>query len=514
MTRTPFGMPGGEMRLKEGKTMDEWHKLDDTIVAISTPLGQGGIGIVRLSGPEALSIADQIFLIKKGVPVSRCPSHTVHYGHVVERPATARCPGPEEEEPEIIDEALAVILRAPRTYTGEDVVEINCHGGIVVLKAVVRLAIERGARLADPGEFTKRAFLHGRIDLTQAEAVLDIIQSKTEAFLKVSTHQLKGELTLQLEQIREVLMAVYAELEALVNFPEEDIEGQMTESCQQKHSPPGEERPLHRQGFSRTIRQVSSKVQTLIRSADQGRVLKEGIKVVICGRPNVGKSSLLNRLLRSPRAIVSPIEGTTRDTIEETVQIQGLPFQIVDTAGILHPRGLIEEEAVKRSRLFIESSDLVLVLLDGSQPLTPEDKNILESLQGKNILVVINKCDLPLKLEEVSLRDTCPGQEAFRISALTDKGISQLETGMLQKALPEESHYVSNVLISNLRHLEALQNAGQALQQASQHLEKGLSWEFVSEELKTAVHFLDQITGRDIDADLLDRIFAEFCIGK
>jgi len=495
--------------------MEQLHKLDDTIVAISTPLGQGGIGIVRLSGPKALSVADQIFLIRSGRLPSACSSHSVHYGHVVEKKFIDVLPRDERAaDSEIIDEALIVIMRSPRTYTGEDVVEINCHGGVVVLKAVVRLSIEQGARLADPGEFTKRAFLHGRIDLTQAEAVLDIIQSKTEAFLKVSTHQLKGDLTVELERIREVLMTVYAELEALVNFPEEDIEDQLTSSSALPDGPQEGRLSPHEQEFCHTLQQALSNIRGLIASANQGRVIKEGIKVVICGKPNVGKSSLLNRLLKLPRAIVSPIEGTTRDTIEETVQIQGFPFQIVDTAGILHPRGLIEEEAVKRSRLFIESSDLALFMLDGSHPLTPEDENLMTSLKGKNSLVVINKCDLPLKLDEQDLQGFCSGNKIFRVSAMTDAGMAQLESGMVQQALPEEAHYTQSVLVSNLRHLEALHKAAQAVEHACQHLSEKLSWEFVSEELKEAVRFLDQITGRDVDCDLLEMIFSEFCVGK
>ena len=494
--------------------MDPLYKFDDTIAAVATPPGQGGIGIVRLSGPQAMAIADEVFRIKNGALPSGCASHTIHFGHVVQQSAGPAAAVAEGKDSDIIDEALIAVMRGPRSYTGEDVVELNCHGGAVVLKTVLRLLTEHGARLAEPGEFTKRAFLNGRIDLTQAEAVLDIIQSKTEAFVKVSAHQLKGDLTVALEAIREQLMGVYAELEAAVNFPEEDVE-------RQGRSSDGASAPAGRRSASPEFtgplfatEQSLAKIRELIATSNQGQILKDGIKTVICGKPNVGKSSLLNRLLKQPRAIVSPFEGTTRDTIEETVSLDGIPFQLVDTAGILHPRGQIEEEAVRRSRLYIESADLIVFMIDGSRELTAEDENLVPSLKGKNVLVVINKCDLPVKVSDARLKQFFPDRDLLRVSAVTEDGIPLLKGRMLQAAVPDDGHYSRSIMISNSRHVEALVQADRFLQAACEHLQSGLSWEFVSEDIKAAVRALDRITGRDIDTDLLDKIFAEFCIGK
>ncbi|HQO58242.1 MAG TPA: tRNA uridine-5-carboxymethylaminomethyl(34) synthesis GTPase MnmE [Candidatus Omnitrophota bacterium] len=473
--------------------MDPLYKFDDTIAAIATPPGQGGIGIVRLSGPRALAVADKIFRIPRGKLPSECASHTVHFGHVVQR-------GPGEGDSfELIDEALVVVMRGPRSYTGEDTVELNCHGGAVILQTVLRLAVEHGARLAEPGEFTKRAFLKGRIDLTQAEAVLDIIRSKTEAFVKVSAQQLKGDLTVALGTIREQLMDVYARLEAAVNFPEEDI--------------PQPDRVHHPDGPLVSIEQVCGEIRELAATSTQGRVLKDGVKAVICGKPNVGKSSLLNRLLRQPRAIVSPVEGTTRDTIEETVSINGIPFQLVDTAGILCPRNSLEEEAVRRSRLCVESADLILFVVDGSAELTAEDQELIPAVQDKNVLVVVNKCDLP-RQNDPGVRQFFPDRAVVCVSALTGEGVSLLGERMSQAAVPDEAHYCRNVVVSNTRHVESLHQAEGFLLEACAHLKSGLSWEFVSENIKAAVRALDQITGRDASEELLDKIFSEFCIGK
>ena len=464
-----------------------FKKLDDTIAAISTPGGVGGIGIVRLSGPGALSIADQVFQAAIGKSPSQFKTHTVHYGNVVKR---------GEAGDEIIDEALLTVMRAPKSYTREDVVELNCHGGIVPLKATLALVLTHGARLAEPGEFTKRAFLNGRIDLTQAEAVLDIIRAKTDAFLRVSAHQLKGELTVELESIREKLMNTYVDLEAVVNFPEEDIDVQ------------GKNKALQ------NIQQSRERVQVLLETSEQGRILREGIKVVICGKPNVGKSSLLNVLLKQPRAIVTDVEGTTRDTIEETTQIQGIPFQLVDTAGILSPRDLIEEEAVKRSHLYIQSADLVLLMLDGNQNLASADKEVIEKVKEKNTLLLINKCDLPIKIDEKETEALLPNRKIIYISALEKRGLDKLGRAIIENVLHGKSIDTHGVLVNNMRHIDALRNCAAVLTKGVSLLTQGVSLEFISEELKIAVNALDSITGRDIDLDLLDKIFSEFCVGK
>lgn len=465
---------------------------DDTIVAISTPLGQGAIGIVRLSGQEALSIADQMFISKKGRRPPEFKNFTVYYGKVVREIQKGR--------EDTIDEALATVMRAPNSYTKEDMVEISCHGGIVSLRAILTRALDLGARLAEPGEFTKRAFLNGRIDLTQAEAVLDIIQSKTEDFLRASTNQLKGELSTELEAIREILMGVYVELEAILNFPEDVAVGK--ETAQAGIGP-----------LSEKIFLAKTRIERLLASSDQGRIMREGIKIVICGRPNVGKSSLLNVLLKTPRAIVSAVAGTTRDTIEETARIKGIPFQLVDTAGILEPRDFIEEEAVKRSRMSVKGADIILLVLDNSLPLTREDKKFIESLRGKNILAVLNKSDLVPRLEEKDLRQVFDCEKIVRVSALTKKGIEELEETIVGCVWHGGALLSNGILVSNLRHIEALKKSLEALNGARRALTEA-SLEFVSEEVKGAINFLDAITGRSIDTDLLDTIFSQFCIGK
>ncbi len=457
------------------------HNLDDTIVAISTAIGQGAIGIVRLSGNEALTIADGLFFSNSGKKPSEFKNFTVHYGWVM------------AGKDKIIDEALLTVMRAPKSYTKEDMVEISCHGGIVSVRAILTCALDLGARLAEPGEFTKRAFLNGRIDLAQAEAVLDIIQSKTEDFLRVSTSQLKGELSAELESIREQLMNAYIEIEAFINFPEDDINAA------------GREKILS------VIETAKKRVEKLLLSSEQGRILKEGIKVVICGRPNVGKSSLLNVLLKTPRAIVSAVAGTTRDTIEETAQIRGIPFQLIDTAGILEPRDFIEEEAVKRSQLSIQSADLILLVVDSNSLLTKEDQGLMQSLKGKNVLVVLNKSDLPQRAEESSIKKIF--SPILKVSARTNKGIEQLEEAIVQSVWHGQAPESSAILVSNMRHIESLKRCQEALKGVERVLPR-ISLEFSSEEIKRAVNFLDNITGRNLDADLLDNIFSQFCIGK
>lgn len=463
--------------------MYQIKSLVDTIVAISTAAGPGGIGIIRLSGTQAIGIADKMFVAKSNKKLSTLKSFTLHYGWIKKRG-------------EIVDEVLLAIMRAPKSYTKEDIVEISCHGGIVSLKTILDFAIDSGARLAEPGEFTKRAFLNGRIDLAQAEAVLDIIQAKTDVFLKVSTHQLRGDLSVELEAIREKLMNIYIEIEAVVNFPEDDVDSE------------GKEKILN------DIRVAQGRIERLLESSDQGRILKEGIKIVICGKPNVGKSSLLNVLLKQPRAIVSDIAGTTRDTIEETAQIKGIPFQLVDTAGIWEPRDFIEREAIKRSHMYIKGADLALVILDASRELSREDEEIFKSLDGQNILIIFNKVDLPLQIDEKRIRALFLNQKILKISVLKKLAIEDLEEAIVDSVLHGRTAHTHGILLSNLRHIHSLKSCRECVKKAESILKEGISFEFVSEEIKAAVNHLDNITGRNIDADLLDTIFSQFCIGK
>ncbi len=464
--------------------MYQLKNIEDTIAAISTALGQGGINIVRLSGARALEIADQMFVAKNKIQPSKLKTYTLRHGWIT------------DQDGKFIDEVLLTVMRAPHSYTCEDVIEISCHGGVVAVQAILSRALDLGARLAEPGEFTKRAFLHGRIDLTQAEAVLDIIQSKTEEFLRVSQNQLKGELSQELEVIREQLMNAYTEIEAIINFPEDDIEAK------------GREQLLA------SLRADLGRVQGLLESSNQGRILKEGIKIVLCGKPNVGKSSLLNVLLKQPRAIVSDMAGTTRDTIEETAQIRGIPFQLVDTAGILEPRDLIEEEAVKRSRMSIKSADLILFILDNHEPFSTEDEHLLQMLKEQNVLIVLNKSDLLSKIDQQNLQKKLDNRNILKVSALHKTGITELEEAIVASVLQGTTLHTQGILISNLRHIQSLKICLENLQKAEEILTQRLSLEFASEEIKSAINALDSITGRNIDEDLLERIFSEFCIGK
>ncbi len=475
--------------------MPELYHPNDTIAAIATPLGQGGIGIIRLSGLKAISITEEMFRSKDNKRLALARGFSLHYGWIIKKS--------RGEETEIIDEVLVSLMRSPKSYTKEDVVEISCHGGSVVLRAILSLALKLGARLAEGGEFTKRAFLNGRIDLTQAEAVLDIIQAKTEAFLRVSTNQLKGELSRRLEDIRERLMNMYVEIEAIVNFPEDDIDP----STPLNIDSPGREK------ISKALSVAIENVEQLLANADQGRILREGIKIVICGRANVGKSSLLNILLKTDRAIVSAIAGTTRDPIEETAQIKGIPFQLVDTAGILEPRDLIEEEAVKRSHLYIQSADIVLLVLDAGSSLTDDDQTLIGKIKEGNILVVLNKCDLRQDISIAEIQRFLPGKKIIKVSALKKEGIEQLESAIVESIWRARTLDIHGILVSNVRHIDSLKQCRENLRKAAIMI-KSHSLEFISEEIKEAVTLLDRITGRSIDTDLLDTIFSRFCIGK
>ncbi len=458
-------------------------QFDDTIAAIATAIGPGGIGIVRLSGPDAFKILQKIFRPQHAPKNSNLKSHRVYYGHIVDRE-------------EIIDEVLVTTMLAPKSYTCENVVEISGHGGLMAVKAVLALTLDCGARLAQPGEFTKRAFLNGRLDLVQAEAVLDIIQAKTQSSLRVSAQQLKGELTLELEKIRSELLEAYVRLEALVNFPEDGIEDR------------------GRAQIAVHLGQAKTKIQILLRASEQGRLLREGAKVVLCGRPNVGKSSLLNLLLKQPRAIVSNVAGTTRDTIEEAVQIRGIPLQLVDTAGILEPRDTIEKEAIQRSHLHMQSADLVLLTFAASEKLTEEDLRIVKFLDGKNIVAVINKSDLPAVLSKEEIDALLPGRQRIWVSATTKSGMPELEAAIESNILQGGTIDTTHILLTNTRHIEALKESARFIHEAEEFLQENLSLEFISENLKEALRALDRVTGRDADEDLLRDIFSSFCIGK
>jgi len=463
--------------------MYQYKGLEDTIAAIATPAGQGGIGIVRISGQQAVTVADAIVELTSGKKLAECKSYTVHYGRVLKKNET-------------IDEVLVTLMRSPKSYTTEDVIEISCHAGPAVVRAVLDAVLTAGARLAEPGEFTKRAFLHGRMDLSQAEAVMDMVRAKTENFLRVANHQLKGELSDELKSIREELLELYTMTEALINFPEDGVEAQS-----------------RRQILTR-IRIPQERILRLLASSKSGRILKEGIRIVLCGRPNVGKSSLLNGLLKQQRAIVTDIAGTTRDVLEESVQMKGIPIQLVDTAGIFVPRDLIEEEALKRSHLYINSADVVLLVLDYSSPQQEADTRLMEKLKGRCVLVVVNKMDLSHQLDISGPIEIFGREHVIEVSALAAESLRALEGKIVEIVGRDKNFDTHGILISNIRHIKALERAREGLQGACRLMDENTSLEFISEEIKGAVNQLDAITGLNIDEDLLDRIFSQFCIGK
>ncbi|MDD4980523.1 MAG: tRNA uridine-5-carboxymethylaminomethyl(34) synthesis GTPase MnmE [Candidatus Omnitrophica bacterium] len=457
------------------------YDLNDTIAAIATSTGESGIGIVRISGKEALAIADRIFVSKDKKAPSTFKTYTTHYGWII-------------RGAKIIDEVILTVMRSPRSYTKEDIVEINCHGGIVALRAVLDLVLEQGCRIACPGEFTKRAFLNGRIDLAQAEAVLDIIRSKTESALRIGTGQLKGNLSAEVDNLRESLLDILSQIEANIDFPDEETGAVDLGNIAQK------------------LRAVKRMLKTVLETSWQGRVLREGINAVICGKPNVGKSSLLNALLKQERAIVTPIAGTTRDTIEEIIDIRGIPVKIVDTAGIIEPKDLIERKAIQRSKKYIASADLVILLFDGSKRIAREDIALMEKLKKKPAIAIINKIDLKQKIERARILKRFPG--AISISAKKGKNITLIESAIAGLVYNGKVAQPESVLISNLRHIEALRRTEKLVAEAADSLDNKLSLEFIAQDIKEALGYLDVILGRRFSEDLLDRIFSQFCIGK
>lgn len=453
--------------------------LDDTIAAVSTPIGKSGIGIVRLSGKDALSIADRIFVASNGLRPSQFPSHSLHYGWIID-----------------IDEVLLTVMRAPKTYTREDIVEINCHSGLVVLRKILELVLKLGARLASPGEFTKRAYLNGRIDLAQAEAVLDMVNSQTQDALKATLGQLQGRLSQKINVLRKNILDILTQIEASIDFSDQEIETKSQEELLKK------------------MNEVSFDLKELLDSAEKGIILRQGVSCAICGRPNVGKSSLLNALLKRDRAIVTPIPGTTRDTLEETLDLFGIPLRLIDTAGIVRERDLVEKEAVKRSRRCIKEAGLVLLVLDASKGLTSEDLAISRYISQRSAFVVLNKQDLPAKLTRDEAKELLPERKVLSISALCGTGLDKLEREIADFVWQGKASFNGQVLVTNIRHREALKKAQKFVQRAIKVLKTGQSAEIIALEMKEAEVSLGEIIGRISCEDILGRIFSQFCIGK
>ncbi len=473
-------------------------KFEDTIAAISTPLGFSGIGIVRLSGRDAIRIADEFFFSPKKKTLREAPSHRILYGYIV-HPAKklgflSKGVNPSSEE--VIDEVLVSVMRAPYTYTREDVVEINCHGGPLPLRKVLELLLKGGARLAEPGEFTKRAFLNGRIDLAQAEAVLDVISAMTERAQRAAMEQLSGGLSRKVEALRDKLIELTTFVEAYIDFPEEDIEA------------------LSLRDMNKKALEISQGLRQLIDSSRHGVLLREGLKCAIIGRPNVGKSSLLNALLQQERAIVTEMPGTTRDVIEEYLDINGLPVRIMDTAGIREARNIAEKEGVQRSLKAMQGADVVLLVLDGSEHLHDTDRQLIEESESKNTILVINKIDLlgtsQCDISELSLSRLRP---MVKISALKGTGLEELRNKILDIALGDKLSSGYGI-VTNIRHVKALEMALVRIDSFIEGLNRNLSPELLSIELKEALDAIGEIIGITTPQDILNKIFSSFCIGK
>ncbi len=452
----------------------------DTICAVSTPPGEGGIGIIRISGKDALGIAEKVFKPRIGTDISRATTHTLHYGRVID-PATG----------ETVDEVLMSVMRKPATYTREDIVEINCHGGMMPLWRTMALLINAGARQAEPGEFTKRAFLNGRIDLVQAEAVMDIIRAKTDLSHRAANEQLLGGLSAEVSSLRDRLISLIALVEAGIDFPEEDIETETGTSLEDE------------------VSGVITATEEMLLGFTYGRILRDGFATAIVGRPNVGKSSLLNALLKQNRAIVTEIAGTTRDVLEEYLNISGVPIKILDTAGIRHTNDTVELEGVRRSLAALASADIVLVVLDGSERLTDEDRRVLEAVEGKNAIAIINKSDLPRKLEGLA----GPYMQVS-LSCRTGDGLNGLKRAISDMAKQGTIASREHAWAVNQRHKAALAQTKESLQKSLDSIKSNCSPEFVAVDLRDAIDSLGLIVGATYTDDILERIFNDFCIGK
>ena len=456
--------------------------LTDTIAAISTATAPAGIGIIRISGPDALAAADRIFIGKNGKKLSSQKTFTLHYGHVA-------------EGGEILDEVLVSVMRGPHSYTGEDTAEINCHGGVLAAARVLQAVLHAGCRPAEPGEFTKRAFLNGRIDLSQSEAVMDIIAAKNEQALKNSMRQLKGALSDKIRTIRKGILYETARIEAALDDPEHMSLDGYTEVLEE-----------HVQDFS-------VQIEKLLQSADAGILRKEGIKTVIAGKPNAGKSSLLNLLAGEDKAIVTDIAGTTRDILEEQVNIRGITLRLLDTAGIRDTGDTIEKIGVERARKHLEDADLIICVLDRSLHLDENDREILRIIEGRKAIVLLNKNDLPPVLSEDDLKNMTDAA-VIPFSARMQEGLEELEKEIQRLFFEGEIRQDDEVSITSYRHRTALEEAENSLQMVLQSIRDGMPEDFYSIDLMGACEALGRITGESAGEDLIDEIFSKFCMGK
>lgn len=457
--------------------------METTIAAISTAMSASGIGIVRMSGPESMDVISRIYRSKNGGKnIKEVKSHTIHYGYIF-------------DGEEVVDEVLVMVMRAPRTYTGEDTVEIDCHGGVYAMKKVLETVLRNGAQIAEPGEFTKRAFLNGRLDLSQAEAVMDVIQAKSAVALKSSLQQLKGSVLRAIKEIRSSILYQIAFIESALDDPEH----------------------ISLEGYPEKLRKIVDeeyeKVETLLKSADDGRMIQEGIKTVILGKPNAGKSSLLNFLVGEDRAIVTDIAGTTRDTLEEYISLHGINLRIIDTAGIRETEDVVEKIGVGKAKKMAEDADLILYVVDSSLPLDENDREIMELLGGRKSIVIYNKTDLESVVDIKELKEKT-GSPVIPVSVVEETGITELEETIKKMFFRGEISFDDEVYITNARHKTALEEALESLKMVRESIETGMSEDFFSIDLMSAYESLGKIVGESVGEDLVNEIFSRFCVGK
>ena len=456
----------------------------DTITALVTAVGESSVGIIRISGPEATNIANKIY--KGKTDFKTAESHTVHYGYVY-----------DEKNDKKIDEAIFLLMRGPRSFTGEDVVEVQCHGGMVVLKQTLQLILSCGARLAEQGEFSKRAFLNGRLDLAQAESIMDIVQAKTERGVDLALSQLQGSLSGMVRELRADLLELVAFIQADIDYPDDDIERLTPEEYQSR------------------VANLKDQIASVLQNAQKGKIIRDGLRVVIAGKPNVGKSSLLNALLGQERAIVTDIPGTTRDVIEEYINLNGIPLKIVDTAGIRETDNLVEQIGVDKAQQFVKNADLVLYVVDALQGLTEEDTQMLDEIKNQHVIYLMNKSDVGITDEaRAAFADAIGGAPVLEISAREKLGLDQLEQRIMDLFFSGTLEVQNDIMVTNVRHIQILEESAAHMEGFLTGLMLGMSVDFLVIDLQNAWEKLGKITGETVEEDLLDQIFSKFCLGK
>ncbi|MBC2954856.1 MULTISPECIES: tRNA uridine-5-carboxymethylaminomethyl(34) synthesis GTPase MnmE [Staphylococcus] len=456
----------------------------DTITSISTPMGEGAIGIVRLSGPEAVEIGDKLYKGKK--KLKDVPSHTINYGHIID---------PETDE--VVEEVMISVLRAPKTFTREDIIEINCHGGILTINRILELTMTHGARMAEPGEYTKRAFLNGRIDLSQAEAVMDFIRSKTDRASKVAMNQIEGRLSDLIKRQRQSILEILAQVEVNIDYPEyDDVEDATTEFLLAQS------------------KKIKNEINQLLETGTQGKIMREGLSTVIVGKPNVGKSSMLNNLIQDNKAIVTEVAGTTRDVLEEYVNVRGVPLRLVDTAGIRDTEDIVEKIGVERSRKALSEADLILFVLNNNEPLTEEDRTLYEVIKTEDAIVIVNKTDLERRLDIEEVKTMIGDTPLIQTSMLKQEGIDELELQIRDLFFGGEVQNQDMTYVSNSRHISLLKQARQTIQDAIDAAEAGIPMDMVQIDLTRTWEILGEIIGESASDELINQLFSQFCLGK